>query len=228
MKLIKSSTVLLLLLSKCIIMEAQDTKVIRDMHLWSGVGIEKSFKNNLSISLDQEIRFKQNITEINNYFTEIGLRYRISKNFSLEGGYRFTRDKNSDNSYDNLTRYNLDLRYKGKINPITIYYRLRYQKEVEGMNLLDQSIPYEKYVRNRLSVRYNKLGKIKPYISLETFQLFRPLRVAEFEYIRFLCGIKYEPRKIGEFNLAYGFNREVRSNQPAMVYTLKIHYTYIF
>ena len=71
----------------------QEVKVVRDLRLWTGAAIEKKFGKEWTLSLAEEIRFKQNISEINNYFTEAGLRYRISKNFALEGGYRFTRDK---------------------------------------------------------------------------------------------------------------------------------------
>lgn len=210
------------------LLTAQDVKVVRDLRLWTGVEIEKSFGKDWTLSLAEEIRFKQNISEINNYFTEAGLRYRINKNFALEGGYRFTRDKKSDGSYVTLTRYNLDLRFRGRLDPILIQYRLRYQKEVEGFNLVDPVADYEKYVRNRVRIRYNKLAKFKPYVSAELFQLFRPDFNPELHYIRVLGGIRYEPGKVGTFNLAFGFNREFTDLEPAMIYTFKVNYTYAF
>ncbi len=207
---------------------AQETKVVRDLHLWTGAAVEKTFGKDWTLSLGEEIRFKHNISEINNYFTEAGVRYRINRNFALEGGYRFTRDRKKDNSYENLTRYNLDLRYRGRLDFITIYYRLRYQKEVEGFNLFDQAIDYEKYVRNRIRIRYNDFQKIKPYVSAEIFQLFSPCQFPAFDYIRLLAGIKYEPGNMGSFNFAYGFNREFYRVEPAMIYQFKINYTYQF
>ena len=218
---------LLLILATSRLLSAQETKVVRDLQLWTGAGIEKSWKD-WTLTINEEIRFKQDISEINNYFTEAGLRYRINKNFALEGGYRFTRDKNSDGSYDNLTRYNLDLRFRGKLDHISIHYRLRYQKEVEDFNLLDQTADYEKYVRNRIRIRYNKFIRIKPYISAELFQLFQPDYYSELDYIRVLGGVRYEPGKIGNFNLAFGFNREFTDIEPAMIYQFKVNYTYVF
>lgn len=210
------------------LLTAQETKVVQDMQLWTGAALEKTWGKAWSVSLHEEIRFKHNISEINNYFTDFGLRYRISKNFALEGGYRYTRDKKSDNTYENLTRYNLDLRYRGKLDFLTIYYRLRYQKEVEGFNLFDQAADYEKYVRMRIKIRYDDFKKIKPYVSAELFQLFRPDYYAELEYIRVVGGIKYEPGKIGSFDLGFGFNREFEEIEPAMIYQLKARYTYKF
>jgi hypothetical protein len=210
------------------LLTAQDVKVVRDLRLWTGVEIEKSWGKAWTLSLAEEIRFKQNISELNNYFTEAGLRYRINKNFALEGGYRFTRDKKSDGSYENLTRYNLDLRFRGRLDPILIQYRLRYQKEVEGFNLVDPAADYEKYVRNRIRIRYNKLAKLKPYVSAELFQLFRPDYNPEVKYIRVIGGIRYEPGKLGTFNFAFGFNREFTELEPAMIYMFKVNYTYSF
>lgn len=202
--------------------------MVSDLHLWTGVAIEKSFARDWSVFLAEEFRFKHDITVLNNFFTETGLRYRINKNFALEGQYRVTFDQNKYKNFDMLTRYALDLRYKGKISMITIYYRLRYQKEVEGWNLVNPSIPYQKYVRNRISVRYTDFKKIEPYVSGEIFQLFEPNLDARFQYVRVMAGILYTSRKAGKVKLAWGFNRELEDVQPTTIYTLKINYTYSF
>lgn len=207
---------------------AQDYKVVRDLRFWSGIKVEKRLDKNWSLFLAEELRLKHDFAEISNHFTETGLRYKINKNFALEGQYRLTWDKKKESNYENLTRYSFDLRYKGKLDFISILYRLRYQKEVEGWNLIDPEIPYEKYFRNRITIRYNQLHKIKPYISAEVFQLFEPNQIARYEYIRVQGGIKYSHYKAGEINLAYGFNREINALQPAMIYLLKLNYTYSF
>ena len=46
--------------------------------------------------------------------------------------------------------------------------------------------------------------------------------------MRFLVGVRYNPGKIGDFNLAYGFNRELDSALPATYYIIKLNYTYTF
>ena len=206
----------------------QETKVVRDLQLWTGAALEKKVGKDWTFSLAEEIRFKQDISEINNYFTDAGVRYRISKNFALEAGYRYTRDRKSDGTYETLTRYNLDLRYKGQLDYISIHYRLRYQKEVEGFNLLDQGVDYEKYVRNRIRIRYDDFKKFKPYVSAEIFQQFSPNQTPEFEYVRIQGGVKYEPGKIGVFGFALGFNRELNEVEPATIYMLRANYTYKF
>ena len=118
-------------------LEAQDTLVVSDLGLWTGVEVEKEVKDDWTFSVKQELRLKTNMSEINHYFTQAGIRYKINRNFSLEAKYRFTRNKKKDLTYENRSRYNLDLRYRGRLDFLTFDYRLRYQKEVESMRLFD-------------------------------------------------------------------------------------------
>jgi hypothetical protein len=218
----------LILLVLFLPLTAQESKVVSDLGLWTGVSLEKSLKKDWTFSLKQEVRFKEDISTLNNVFTQAGVRYRLNRNFALEGKYRITWDKDKDGSMELMSRYSFDLRFKGRLDYISIYYRLRYQKEVKGMDLISLDEPYEKYLRNRLQIRYTDLKKIEPYLSAEIFQLFEPYQIPKFHYTRFLIGVRYHPGKIGSFNFAYGINRELNSTLPATYYIFKLNYTYAF
>lgn len=200
--------------------------MVNDLRLWTGAKIEKEFAKAWMVSLEQELRFKHNISEISNTFSEAGVRYRISKNFALGGAFRYTWDKKKDSTYQGLSRYNFDLRYKGKLNYLTLYYRLRYQREVEDFQIFDLSAPYVSQIRHRVTLRLNSLKLFSPYVSGEIFQIFTPYTDPKFGYYRIVAGIRYEPGKIGEFNVGWGFNREISSSYPAMIYMFKVNYTY--
>ena len=226
----KSKLITLLLLSGVFSLPArgQDTIVVNDLRLWTGVEVEKSVKKDWTFSLKQEIRLKTNISELNNYFTQAGVRYRINRNFALEAKYRFTRDKKRDGSYQNLSRYSLDLKYRGRLDFITLDYRFRYQKEVEGMRLFDSHEPYEKYARNRITLKYADFKKVEPYLSGEIFQLFQLYEFPRFHFMRFETGVRFDPGKIGEFKLGWGFNREINEPNPVTIYVIRVNYTYSF
>jgi hypothetical protein len=223
-----SGVLIVLFLSAITPVASQESKAIKDLQLWSGIKVEKTFAKDWTISLEQELRLRHNVSEISNYFTELGLRYKINRNFALEGDLRFTRDKKRDNSYVNYMRYNFDLRYKGRLDFLTIYYRMRYQKEAEGMEVFEINAPYVKQFRNRIKLGVTSLKQIEPYVSAEIFQIFTPLYSSQFEYYRIVAGIRYEPGKIGEFDFGWGFNREISSPEPAMIFMFKINYTYKF
>lgn len=219
---------LAIILNAFIYVAAQETKVVGDLQLWTGVKVAKTFAKDWTISLEEEVRLKNNISQVNNYFTEAGLRYRINKNFSLGAAYRFTRDQKKDSSYVNQSRYHFDLRYKGKIDFLTIYYRVRYQKESGELEIFDSAVPYARYFRNRLGIRMNNLKYIEPYATAEIFQVFTPYFSPEFYYYRIVAGVGIEPGNFGEFKLAWGFNRELSSSNPAMIYMFRVNYTYAF
>lgn len=100
--MLKRVTFLVIILFTFFLVSAQETKVVRDLRLWTGAKIQKTFAKDWTISLEEEIRFKNNISEINNFFTEVGLRYRINKNFALGGGFRYTQDKTEDNTFRDI------------------------------------------------------------------------------------------------------------------------------
>ena len=216
------------ILNVFILVAAQETKVVRDLQLWTGLKVAKTFAKDWTISLEEEFRFKNNISQVNHYFTEAGLRYGINKNFSLGAAYRFTRDQKKDSSYVNQSRYHFDLRYKGKIDFLTLSYRVRYQKESGELEVFDASVPYARYFRNRLGIRMNSLKYIEPYATAEIFQVFTPYFSPEFYYYRIVAGVGIEPGNIGEFKLAWGFNREFSATNPAMIYMFRVNDTYAF
>ena len=96
------------------------------------------------------------------------------------------------------------------------------------MQLFDLKSDYEKYVRHRITVDYNDLEKLTPFISAEVFQLYMPYQYPSYEFIRVLGGISYEPGNFGKFKFSYGFGREFTTSLPAMYYVFRINYTYSF
>jgi hypothetical protein len=205
---------------------AQDNRVVRDLRLWTGAKIEKDFGTDWRLSLEEEIRFKENISEIDNIFTEAELRYRINKNFYLNAGFRYTSDRNDDGSYDGLARNHFSLQYRGRLEFITFDYRLKYQREVEAAKLFERNAPYEKIFRNRLGVRITRLDRVHPYATGEILQVFTPYLSSLYDYWRFVMGVRMTTGKIGEVKLGWGFNRELGVDQPAMIYLIRVNYTY--
>lgn len=219
---------LLLLIMLSVPATGQETKVIRDLKVWTGAAIEKSFGNDWKISLEEEVRLQKNATEIGEYFTEVGVAYRVDKNISLETAYRYACNRKKNGSFENRSRYNFDLNFEGNTYFFSVRARARYQKEIEGMQLLDQTIPYEKYFRTRVEVRYNRLGKIVPYIHGELFQLHEMFEYPTFDKYRLMAGMRLDAGRYGEFNIRYGIIRELNTFMPYTYYLAKMKYTFEF
>lgn len=222
----KSILILLAGFMPAVIIQAQDPKVIRDLRLWTGVRLEKDFAGDWRFTLSAESRFRHNMSEVASYFSEAGIRYRITKNFALSADYRITNDRKRDDTYRILTRYNLDLRYKGDLDMVSVRYRLRYQKEVPEWNLFSSYQPYEKFVRHRLQIRYEELGKTEPFVLAEVFQIFEPGLPSGLSHIRIQAGTMLKAGSFGELKMSAGFNRELATANPAIIYVFTARYTF--
>ncbi|MDF1572698.1 MAG: DUF2490 domain-containing protein [Bacteroidales bacterium] len=206
----------------------QETKVIRDLKVWTGAGIEKSFGKDWKISLEEEFRFQENATQVGEYFTELGVEYRVDRNISLEAGYRYARNRKKNDSFEVRSRYNIDLNYEGNTYYFSLRARVRYTKEIEGLQMLNPIIPYEKYFRTRLEVRYNRLGRVEPYLIGEIFQLYEMFEYPEYDKFRLMGGVRLDAGKPGDINIEYGVIRELNIAIPFTYYLLKINYTFEF
>ena len=207
---------------------AQDTKVVRDLNLWTGAEVEKSVFDHWMVSFKQEVRLKKNATEFSSTFSQLGVDYEISRNFSLAGKYRFILNSKSDKELNKQSRYTVDLNYKGRLQHISIYYRIRYQKEVENMRLLSIDEPCDRFIRNKISIRYTDLKRIKPYLSAEIFQLHEAGEFLNNDKFRVVSGIKISPKSFGTFNVSYGVEHEINEILPYTYFICKINYKYEF
>lgn len=215
----------------------QDSTLVQDFETWNGVSLKKSFlEKKLDVKFNQEIRLKDNSTQINSILSELELGYKLNKRFNLSTGYRLTFDKKSD-GYENFGRWFADLNFDHKLDQFKLEYRLRYQHQQQfGLTRDAGDYPEMKY-RLQAKVEYNiKKWKLDPYISGELFfahQKYRRIYVDEvieptqnvnaFEKFRISIGTSYSFNKVIELGAFYRVEKEFKSyplfyNTPATYY----------
>ena len=110
-------------------LNAQETKIIRDLEQRTNIGITKKINNHWKISLGQEFRFIKNATSFDAYFVNLGIDYRFNTHFSLGADYRFYQNKNKEGIFISQQRWSADLKYKQKLSRFSVSYRLRFQNK---------------------------------------------------------------------------------------------------
>ena len=85
--------VLSVLFSNTINAQTEDSK---NLNLWSSVEIEYKLNKKWSFELSEQLRLKENISLVDEYFTELQTEYSVNKNFSLAGGLRFIRQNDTE------------------------------------------------------------------------------------------------------------------------------------
>ena len=142
---------------------AQETVVTSDLEQWTSIGISKKINKKWEMSLEQNFRFKEDASQFDVYFSDLGIDYKFNKHFYIGANYRFYQNKNNEGDFKTQHRWSTDITYKHKIKRFRLAYRIRFQNKDEdfytnesGNNLYN--------LRNRLSVKYNiKNFKLDPF-----------------------------------------------------------------
>ena len=205
----------------------QENKVVSDLGLWTEIKLEKKFLGDFRFNVSQHLRLNNNITDFDNYISEIGLIYNINKNCAIGVNGRYTRNKKYSGLVENNYRYDLDFRYERKLSErLKLFYRLRYQKEFYGSGVFYEEVNYyESEVRNRVKLRW-KLNEIhRFYGSGEIFRLTKKSREPYFNQYRLWFGDDIIST-VGGIDLAFGLEHQLNNSNPYTFYIFKIKYEF--
>ena len=105
-----------------------------DLEGWSAIQLDLRTSDKMSFSISEHLRYRNDITTVSNYFTQLEGSYEVAKDFELGGGVRFIK-KNDDvgnkQGIESHFRYQFDASFKHDIKKIGLSYRLRYQNKNE-------------------------------------------------------------------------------------------------
>jgi hypothetical protein len=217
--------ILLLTLFIGLNVSGQEQKVVSDLGLWTEIKLEKKFLKDFRFNISQHLRLNNNITEFDDYISEIGLIYNINKNFAIGSNGRYSRNKKYSGLVQNDYRYDLDFRYERKLSErLKFYYRLRYQKKFYGSGVFYREVNYyESEVRNRLKLRWELNEKHRFYGSGEIFRLTKKSREPYFNQYRLWVGDDIIST-IGGIDFAFGIEHQLNNSNPYTFYIFKIKY----
>ena len=198
-------------------MSAQDQN---DFESWTSVGIEKKlFDKTLTLSLSEQVRLENNSSNMDLFFTQLGIKYQFFKNWSIAFGYRLMRENEGNKDLSKHSRWHTDLSFKHKMNRFGISYRFRFQQK---SSISENYLPINK-MRFRLKTSYNiKDWKWDPYFTSELFHIQKRISIENyvpsvaqsnfsivgFEKIRFSFGTSKKVKNLGKLNLFYRFEHE--------------------
>jgi hypothetical protein len=213
--------IFLLVANHCI---AQEIKTVRDIGLWSRIGLDYKVNKDWQFSAAQEVRTNNNASRIQKSITDFDLGYRINKKFDLSGGLRYAYNRERDNSFSHNIRYNLDFKFKTELaKNFDLQYRFRYQSNYENPFTGFSDFEQTSKARNRIKLEYDK-KKHEPYFGAEIFRSFVYYRKPWFSSLRLTLGDKFDT-KFGEFNLGMGYEREINLKFPLNFIFLRMNYS---
>jgi hypothetical protein len=220
----------LILLFICII--ASGTLTIhaqqKDAGLWTSVTVEHQVTRKISVSVSEQLRMYQNISDIDQFFTDLGAQYELSESFRVSLNYRLS-STNQQSYFMTRHRFYVDLSYRYKLKPLVIGLRQRVQRQVEALNSSENGKIPEWYSRTRLSVKLDLNKKYSPYISSEIYYVIDNLKEEDkvFDKIRYEAGFDYKFNRRHSLNPFYLIQSDILEKKT-VDYIAGLGYTYSF
>jgi len=202
---------------------------VNDAGLWTTINIEKKLKNNLSVFLREEFRLKENFSQINLFYTDIGAGYRPANFLKVAVAYRFVEKHLITGFYSTRHRLMLDIILKKKFGDFDWAYRHRLQTEVRNVNSSENGRSPEWYSRSKFIVKYDLQKKYTPYASCELrYQIDDPRSIESdqtWQSARYALGFDYELDKKNTLGFYCLIQREWNVSLPENQYIIGLEYS---
>ena len=86
----------------------------QDFQQWSKIGVSYDLNKDLSVSLDQGLRFRENASLPDVTFSNLSLKYDLIKKWSVAIGYRYITDFDLSQNTSTSHRIYTDVNYRKK------------------------------------------------------------------------------------------------------------------
>ena len=182
----------------------------KDFQQWSKIGVYYDLNKDLSVSLDQAFRFRENASLTDVSFSNLALKYDIKK-WSVAIGYRYITDFDLSQNTSISQRIYTDINYSKKKKRWRIKNRLRYQYQEENFTL-----------RDKIFLKYNiRKTPLEPFT---TFELF--FKDSEFKKWRYTLGVSHPLLKEFDIDVFYRLQQSFNTNNPKQLHILGLGVEY--
>ena len=188
-----------------------------DFNTWTGFKIQKGITKKLDVFIAPQLRLDG--AKILKYFGEVGLKYKISKNFSSAGGYRYTIDSKKKGGTKPVQRAFLDLNGKLEQGDLKYKMRLRYtnDKDLEDLDFSNK-------LRLKVDFEYDiPKSKISPSIFAEAFRSIDNQNMSKY---RFGVSADYKISKRMDLSLSYLLDYVLSDDENIHIVALKYAYDF--
>jgi hypothetical protein len=200
---------------------------IKDFKLWSNIKLEVKILKKMSVEIEEELRLMDNVTQIDNYFTNVGFSYNFWNNFTFGGYYRFIKKNELDDRYSNIHRYYFDLEYDKSIGRWELTLRTRYQSAYKNLYSSELGYRPENHSRNKFSLAYDIYrSPLKPEIWFELYYQLNNSDGNVIDKMRIAPELSYSINKSSNIKVFFMIEKEYSVKNPETNYILGIGYVY--
>jgi hypothetical protein len=197
----------------------------KDFQFWPSANIDLEVSKKIKVMLEEEVRLKENSTQMSRQINDLGVGYKFNKYFRAAVFYRIEANWKTPDDYRWKQGFYVDMALKQSTGRFILGYRLRLQSSRIEFNR-NEDILLSKFInRHKFTVAYNIQNMpLTPFIEEELF-LSSVEQQMELINNRTWLGITYAPGKIHEFSLKYGIDHERLVKDPLTSFIIAFNYT---
>ena len=204
-------------------------QAVNDAGLWVSFNLEKKLNKRFGVFLTEEYRRKENLTQTNLLYTEIGMSFKPYGFMKVSLSYRSIQKYEKEEVFTFRHRVTMDMVFKKKIGKVTSSYRERVQMQVNDINTSEfGNIPVWS-ARQKMELKYDLNNAIKPFVSVEGRFQFQNPKNAELGYswnrIRYTGGFDCKMNEMNTFALYYVIQNSFNVSVPRNYYQIGVSYT---
>lgn len=207
-------------------------KVFKDAGMWNTLSFKHKLNKKFALFLTEEFRLKENYSQVNLTYTELGVEYTLNKNIKTSLVYRAIQKFQYDNPLSYRNRLQWDIGLKKNFGKFGINYRHRLQTEVKDYFTSENGHYKEWFSRHKFGVKYNITDRLAASFSGEYRLQISDPRSPEydkgFHRQRYQGGFSYEINKKQDFGIYYLYQNEFTMQNLTDIYILGIEYSFEF
>lgn len=197
----------------------------KDFQVWPSAGLNFDLPRKFRAMVEEEIRLKENCTQLDRQINSFGAGYRINKFARVAVYYRLESKQDHPGLYNWRQGVYGDLSLKYSTGRLSFDYRARLQSAKVEFNRQNDRSDKRLTQRHKAGCTYN-VPDIPLELSAEGELFCKSGNGYPLSAYRLWAGIAWKPGKVHEFALKYGIDREVQVADPLTAYILALDYTF--
>ena len=159
----------------------------------------------LNLSLEEDFRLRDNLSEVDRFSTTLELSYKPWKFLKLGGAYNLINYNHETKGWEVRHRYYFFATGSYRINRFTVSLRERFQSTYRvGVKETSKRANPKLYLRSRLEVEYDiRNCKFEPFASVELYNTLNDPQGNKMNKLKYTSGSKYKLNKRNSWQLYY-------------------------
>ena len=195
----------------------------KDLQFRTGFEIEKKLSKHFSVALSEELRLKDNISEVDRIYSDLCIAYKATNWMKFSASYTFISIDKEGRKKDNYKKY-WDLRHRLTMGVALNYktlsnWNFSLKERVQTTFLTEKDLDRREKsnpiwcLKSKFSAEYKfRRIPIKPFVSLELCNTLNAPKLAGGDYlekVRSSIGTEYRFDKHSSINLYYRFDYNI-------------------